>query len=374
MAEADIEIRHNNPRFFCYKCNLEISHVLDDFTCPTCRSGFIEEVPAGGNPSAQAHEPMDIFFGSSSGNDAGNPNHGFDPMAFVNAMLQLDGPRSPGPNQNSGAAPLLANILGRGGPRGTATGHHRSGGQSPGSHQISFVINARPRHQGPGEPSGGSAGHTPQANNENPMENALYSFLTDLITGLGGGVGVAGGLPILGNLGDYVWGRDGLDAIVTQLMNQMEGTGPPPLSTDKLENLVSTNITQEQVDKKLQCSVCWDDFALGDEVKQLECDHVYHPDCIVPWLKLHGTCPVCRKDLTGSAGGQDDARASSPSFRPDSSTTEGNRNPFASSSSTNPDEHSTNSNNQYVSRGRGRGPGPGQQGHGNFDTMDFDFD
>lgn len=29
----------------------------------------------------------------------------------------------------------------------------------------------------------------------------------------------------LGNPGDYAWGREGLDAIVTQLLNQMDGTG-----------------------------------------------------------------------------------------------------------------------------------------------------
>ncbi|KAJ8892706.1 hypothetical protein PR048_005287, partial [Dryococelus australis] len=49
--------------------------------------------------------------------------------------------------------------------------------------------------------------------------------------------------------------------------------------------------------KSLQCSVCWDDFSLGESVRKLKCEHIYHENCIVPWLQLHGTCPICRKSL-----------------------------------------------------------------------------
>lgn len=56
-------------------------------------------------------------------------------------------------------------------------------------------------------------------------------------------------------------------------------------------------VTEEQVNSKLQCSVCWEDFVLKENVRQLPCQHVYHEICIRPWLELHGTCPICRQNL-----------------------------------------------------------------------------
>lgn len=70
---------------------------------------------------------------------------------------------------------------------------------------------------------------------------------------------------------DYAWGREGLDTIVTQLLNQMDNTGPPPLEKEKIDKIPKCEITQEQVDSKLQCSVCWEDFQLNEKVRQLDC-------------------------------------------------------------------------------------------------------
>jgi len=44
------------------------------------------------------------------------------------------------------------------------------------------------------------------------------------------------------------------------------------------------------------CAICQDDFTKEDLVRELKCKHIYHKDCIDPWLtKQSHKCPCCRE-------------------------------------------------------------------------------
>ncbi|XP_057345557.1 E3 ubiquitin-protein ligase RNF126 isoform X1 [Manis pentadactyla] len=91
----------------------------------------------------------------------------------------------------------------------------------------------------------------------------------------------------------------GLALQLQLLLNQFENTGPPPADKEKIQALPTIPVTKEHVGSGLECPVCKDDYALGEHVRQLPCNHLFHDGCIVPWLEQHDSCPVCRKSLTG---------------------------------------------------------------------------
>lgn len=43
-----------------------------------------------------------------------------------------------------------------------------------------------------------------------------------------------------------------------------------------------------------RCAVCLEDFETKQFVTTTPCNHMFHEECIVPWVKSQGKCPVCR--------------------------------------------------------------------------------
>ncbi|MFS7888301.1 putative transcription factor C2H2 family [Helianthus anomalus] len=88
-----------------------------------------------------------------------------------------------------------------------------------------------------------------------------------------------------------------LNELIEEL-TQNDQPGPPPAPDSAINGLPNVKITQTHLLNDSQsCAICMEDFNIGGEAKELPCNHIFHSNCIVPWLRLHNSCPVCRTQL-----------------------------------------------------------------------------
>uniref|UniRef100_A0ACD5WJA0 Uncharacterized protein n=1 Tax=Avena sativa TaxID=4498 RepID=A0ACD5WJA0_AVESA len=107
-----------------------------------------------------------------------------------------------------------------------------------------------------------------------------------------------------------------LEAMFEQLVLQTGNRqGPPPAPRSAIDSMPLVKITRRHLDDDPHCPVCTDKFEAGSEAREMPCKHLYHANCIIPWLLQHNSCPVCRHPLPLQRG-SDDAAARSPSVRP----------------------------------------------------------
>ncbi|XP_044468605.1 probable E3 ubiquitin-protein ligase RHC1A [Mangifera indica] len=114
-----------------------------------------------------------------------------------------------------------------------------------------------------------------------------------------------------GRAGDYFIGP-GLEELFEQL-SANDRRGPPPAAQSSINAMPTIKITQRHLRSDSHCPVCKDKFELGSEARQMPCNHIYHSDCIVPWLVQHNSCPVCRQELSpqGSSSSRSGHQSSS---------------------------------------------------------------
>jgi hypothetical protein len=68
-----------------------------------------------------------------------------------------------------------------------------------------------------------------------------------------------------------------MDDLITQLMEQGQGsTAPPPATNDAIESLPRYKADKTLVDGEKECTVCKDMFAVNEDVVRLPCLHVLY--------------------------------------------------------------------------------------------------
>lgn len=159
-------------------------------------------------------------------------------------------------------------------------------------------------------------------------DTGIESFLT----------GVSGIEIGSSNITDYFMGP-GLEDLIEQL-TQNAHHGPPPASRSSIDAMPSVKISRRHLRGDYHCAVCKERFELGSEAREMPCKHLYHSDCIVPWLTQHNSCPVCRQGMESNDHGRQNVSNNDSGDREGRGTNQGRRNrfsflwPFRSSNST----------------------------------------
>lgn len=98
--------------------------------------------------------------------------------------------------------------------------------------------------------------------------------------------------------------ENNMENIINYIMaNDPNRYGNPPASKEVLNNLEKIIVNDENLSLLIKeascenCSVCKDDFEISQIVLKLPCKHIFHDDCIMPWLKERNSCPTCRNEL-----------------------------------------------------------------------------
>ncbi|CAD5331801.1 unnamed protein product [Arabidopsis thaliana] len=89
------------------------------------------------------------------------------------------------------------------------------------------------------------------------------------------------------------------NAIIGQMFDNETGIkGTPPASKSVVDGLPDVELTIEELSSvSIVCAICKDEVVFKEKVKRLPCKHYYHGECIIPWLGIRNTCPVCRHEL-----------------------------------------------------------------------------
>lgn len=88
-------------------------------------------------------------------------------------------------------------------------------------------------------------------------------------------------------------------------LEERMGTVSTALSEEELSESVKISIyrpphvedgTRDYCENKddVKCSICQEDYAIGDEMGKLKCEHRYHDVCIQQWLRMKNWCPICK--------------------------------------------------------------------------------
>ncbi|CAN8317345.1 unnamed protein product [Cochlearia groenlandica] len=253
--------------YWCYSCSRFV-WVSDSISCPDCDGGFLEHI----------QEPVD-----------------FTPSGSFRRVTSQH--RSPTRFPSSSSTPSLQAYTAENSPTAvssaaTTTAITRS--RSNRSPNPVIVL----RGSAPPPPSSSSSSDVVVAESGLDSRSNFQMYYDD---------GTDSGLrPLPPSMTEFLLGS-GFDRLLDQI-SQIEinatnrnnrSCDNPPASKSAIESLPLIEIDPSHLvsDSQSHCAVCKENFVLCSAAREMPCNHIYHPDCILPWLAIRNSCPVCRHEL-----------------------------------------------------------------------------
>ncbi|XP_045327900.1 E3 ubiquitin-protein ligase RLIM-like [Leopardus geoffroyi] len=83
------------------------------------------------------------------------------------------------------------------------------------------------------------------------------------------------------------------------LLNEDDHDQHTGLTKAQIDNLAIRSFREGGVLKA--CTICITEYTEGNKLRILPCTHEFHVHCIDRWLSENSTCPICRREVAGSA-------------------------------------------------------------------------
>ncbi|EJD52280.1 hypothetical protein AURDEDRAFT_111670 [Auricularia subglabra TFB-10046 SS5] len=300
-----------NELWFCHECHAETRPLMVPTPhCAACNSDFVERIENSGGED----DPREFMQGGGVPGDV-------DVFGTLLASLLMGGPparhagRTPGGGgggmrfelHTGGSGGTSSRTFVLGGPN-TLGGGQRDDGQPP---LLAPFLDDAFRHDfGDERPN---TDRLRDGRQRMPMHPLFNPGVLALLSGHPAFAGLHNG-----QMGDYVLDQESMDQILTQLMEAGNPHRPVPAPEDQISHLPRRKVNvQNYLDaneemRNRDCAVCKDSLLPSPDSTETEvqlvklpCVHEFHEDCIVPWLKNSGTCPVCRHQLVAQPAAHD---------------------------------------------------------------------
>ncbi|CAM8991596.1 unnamed protein product [Rhodiola kirilowii] len=80
-------------------------------------------------------------------------------------------------------------------------------------------------------------------------------------------------------------------------LEEIKENGPWPASKASIDALAVVEVTEPGE----ECAICLEEYENQDQVREMPCKHKFHKRCVDKWLKMNGSCPICRCQMPAEA-------------------------------------------------------------------------